>query len=65
MSITAPAPGFFKGLQGRYFIPYLPAALLPFCVRRASEVAKRNAVVAMTFLGTAQSAWVLLQRFWL
>ena len=63
--VTAPGPEFFKGLQGRYFLPYLPLALLPLCARRASEHVKQRAVVALTALAVAQSAWTLIQRFWL
>lgn len=56
---------FFTGLQGRYFLPALPLALLPLCTRRVSEMVKRRTVVAFTALAVAQTALKLAWRYWL
>ncbi len=64
MYLYAPPEEFFRGLQGRYFLPLLPLALLPLCARRATERAKRLAVAGLTALATLQSAWVLIERYW-
>ena len=63
--LGAPAGKFIFGLQGRYFIPFLPLALLPLCSLGVSEWAKARAVVALTGLAMLQSAWILVARYWL
>ena len=65
MHVGAPAGEFLFGLQGRYFIPFLPLALLPLCAVRASEGVKARAVVALTGLAMVQSAWTVAARYWL
>jgi uncharacterized membrane protein len=65
MHVGAPAGEFFIGLQGRYFIPYLPLALLPLCAFRTSEPAKSRVVLLLTGLAMLQSAWTLAERYWL
>jgi uncharacterized membrane protein len=65
MHVGAPAGEFLIGLQGRYFIPFLPLALLPLCMFRVSERAKGRAVVALTGLAIVQSGWILAARYWL
>jgi uncharacterized membrane protein len=63
--VAAPSGEFLLGLQGRYFIPFLPLALLPLCTVRASERVKARAVIALTGLAMLQSAWTLTARYWL
>lgn len=65
MHVGAPSGEFLIGLQGRYFIPFLPLALLPLCAARAGERAKARAVAALTGLAMLQSAWTLAARYWL
>jgi uncharacterized membrane protein len=65
MHLGAPAGEFLVGLQGRYFIPFLPLALLPLCARRVSERMKAGAVAGLTALAMLQSAWTLTARYWL
>jgi Predicted membrane protein (DUF2142) len=62
--IYSPGPKFLSGLQGRYFLPCLPLAVLPLCTLRGTERAKRFVAVGVTALAVAQSAWTLVQRYW-
>jgi uncharacterized membrane protein len=64
MFLYAPPGEFFKGLQGRYFLPFLPLALLPLCAFRTAERAKALAVGGLTALAMLQSAWILVERYW-
>lgn len=63
---------FVQGVQGRYFLPLLPIALLGFGPARASVSAARTriglaatVVVSMVWLETAGVCMALLGRFWL
>ena len=59
-------PGrFISGLQGRYFLPLLPLAVLAAAQFQVSDLVKRRAVIVFACLGGFEMTATLIERYWI
>jgi uncharacterized membrane protein len=56
---------FVHGLQGRYFLPLLPLALVGLASINVTDIVKIRIVQLGTAIGVIQSLWMLVLRYWL
>lgn len=65
IQLSTPGDRFLSGLQGRYFLPILPLALLPLAATASIDAVKTRGAIFLIAIAIVQSLWVVTTRYWI